>query len=36
MLFFLTLRCSPLDIQLYEDITTLLLQEIIFEIEIAL
>ena len=28
MLFFLTLRCSPLDIQLYEDITTLLLQEI--------
>lgn len=27
MLFFLTLRCSPLDIQLFEDITILLLQE---------
>lgn len=28
MIFFLTLRCSPLDIQLFEDIITLLLQEI--------
>lgn len=28
MIFFLTLRCSPLDTQLFQDITTLLLQEI--------
>lgn len=28
MLFFLTLRCSPLECQLFEDITTLILQEI--------
>eukprot|EP01049_Picozoa_sp_SAG25_P023953 SAG25_NODE_10522_length_330_cov_1.341991_1_plen_75_part_01 len=27
MLFFLTLRCSPLDTQLFEDIIILLLQE---------
>ena len=27
MIFFLTLRCSPLDTQLFEDITILLLQE---------